>query len=318
MCQAVRQGIRLVAMLLLVTSDAAGLDPDRALSQYQQSAWQVEDGLPQNAVRALAQAGDGTLLVGTSGGLTRFDGRHFLPAPRGSGLDGPEAADALLRASDGTLWAGFDSGDLIRWRGDVSTVYRKSDGLAGGDIFCIYEDHSGVVWIGSRFGVTRIEAGKPKIVTGTSGVLPPMSAVFADTGDSGVVIATLGGLWLYRKGRLQSLPFDAARYGHLASVYCDHSGRLWIGTAESLLVYNPLTGVVDVQRGIRGPIRGILEDRQGNLWIGTGDRGLIRSMAVALKVGRRRRDCRTTISVRCSRTTRATSGSEPAATAWFA
>ena len=77
MCQSVRHAVRISAALLLAAMEVGALDPNRAVSQYQKTTWQVEDGLPQNAVRAIAQANDGNLLVGTTGDLIRFDGRVF-------------------------------------------------------------------------------------------------------------------------------------------------------------------------------------------------------------------------------------------------
>ncbi len=177
----------------------------------------------------------------------------------------PEAVNGLLRAADGTVWSGLESGDLIRLRGDKTTVFRKSDGLAGGTIRSIYQDRSGTIWIASRFGITRIHDGKSEIVHGVAGIVPPMPTAFADTG-TGVVIATPQELWLYQSGKLRSLKFDTARFGKLTSVYCDRSGHLWIGAYRYLLAYDLRTEKAEIQTGIPGPILTILEDRHGNLW----------------------------------------------------
>ena len=51
--------------------------------------WEIEDGLPQSGVRALAQTPDDYLWAGTWNGLARFDGDRFVTfAPgRPSGLE---------------------------------------------------------------------------------------------------------------------------------------------------------------------------------------------------------------------------------------
>src|SRR5215471_12295179 len=39
--------------------------------------WDMQDGLPDSTVKAIAQTLDGYLWVGTRAGLARFDGVHF-------------------------------------------------------------------------------------------------------------------------------------------------------------------------------------------------------------------------------------------------
>src|SRR6187402_480897 len=67
-------------LLLLAGSLAWAEGPVQSilqLSEYQKQDWQVEDGLPENNVRMIAQRPDGMLLLATSSGLSTFDGLHF-------------------------------------------------------------------------------------------------------------------------------------------------------------------------------------------------------------------------------------------------
>jgi hypothetical protein len=52
-----------------------------SLSEYQQQGWQVEDGLPANNVRSIAQRTDGSLVISSSSGISIFDGLHFRQQP---------------------------------------------------------------------------------------------------------------------------------------------------------------------------------------------------------------------------------------------
>ena len=66
-----------------------GLDPQKPITQYVHDVWQIDQGLPQNSVMAMAQTRDGYLWLGTQEGLARFDGVHFtvfdtLPAGAGA------------------------------------------------------------------------------------------------------------------------------------------------------------------------------------------------------------------------------------------
>jgi ligand-binding sensor domain-containing protein len=46
-------------------------------AQYRFDSWTIDDGLPQNSVRAILQTRDGYLWLATLDGLARFDGVKF-------------------------------------------------------------------------------------------------------------------------------------------------------------------------------------------------------------------------------------------------
>ncbi len=78
----------------------------------------TEDGLPGNIVKAVLQARNGYLWVGTEEGLARFDGRQFraftaenTPALKAIG----QTVWSLSEDADGTIWAGIFGG-LLRIR----------------------------------------------------------------------------------------------------------------------------------------------------------------------------------------------------------
>ena len=46
-------------------------------AQYRLKTWTVENGLPQNVIRGIAQTPDGYLWIATLDGVARFDGMRF-------------------------------------------------------------------------------------------------------------------------------------------------------------------------------------------------------------------------------------------------
>ena len=54
-----------------------GLEPHKYVTQYAHQVWTIQDGLPQNSIRAIAQTREGYLWLGTQVGLARFDGIRF-------------------------------------------------------------------------------------------------------------------------------------------------------------------------------------------------------------------------------------------------
>lgn len=53
------------------------LGPQKAISQFTHTSWSAKDGIP-GPVRAITQAPDGYLWLGTEAGLYRFDGLRFV------------------------------------------------------------------------------------------------------------------------------------------------------------------------------------------------------------------------------------------------
>src|SRR5450756_1947375 len=104
LCLALQAGFLLPAPLL-------ALDPHRAITQYMQSSWNTESGLPQNSVHAIAQTSNGFLWLATEEGLTRFDGVQFTTYNQANTPHLPSNyVQSLAAGRDGTLWIGTDSG----------------------------------------------------------------------------------------------------------------------------------------------------------------------------------------------------------------
>src|SRR5688572_3196350 len=72
---------------------------------YLARSWQSEDGLPSNVVRAVAQATDGYLWIGTPEGLVRFDGQRFTALRTEAGpMLGRLPIRALFPLANGEVW----------------------------------------------------------------------------------------------------------------------------------------------------------------------------------------------------------------------
>ncbi len=131
------------------------LDPTRALSQYGHRAWQIEQGLPQSSVNAVAQTRDGYLWLGTEEGLVRFDGGHFMVFDHASVPDiRSNSIQVLLATEDGDLWAGT-SGGLTRYCGGRFATFTTSDGLPHSYITALSADGGGLVRFSGGTGIGR-------------------------------------------------------------------------------------------------------------------------------------------------------------------
>lgn len=238
----------------------------------------TEHGLPDPKARALIEASDGTLWVGTDGGAVQLNqdeapllnnasglasdmvralaedaqGRIWIGTGRGLSLWDGQALEmvlypganfrtkirALLKARDGAMWIGAAQG-LYRLGADWTNAWMVADGLPHENVCALHEDRQGQIWIGTAGG----------------GLARFTDQGFERFGES-----------------------DGLSSSHVYAIEDDADGALWIGTDRGL---NVLRGgriaVLTTAHGLPDNlVNGIVEDTRGWLWIGH-DRGIYRA-----------------------------------------
>ncbi|MCI0602185.1 ATP-binding protein [bacterium] len=212
------------------------LDPSKFITQYGHRTWQIDDGLPQNTVRAIVQTRDGYLWLGTQEGLVRFDGIHFTVFDRKNTKEiRHNAVRALCESKDGSLWIGTAGGGVLRYQNGKFQSYLTRDGLLNDIVYSLFEDREGNVWIG-----------------------------------------TARGLNLWRNSKLDTdVITKSLSQDPIGSIYQDRQGHRWFGTWKGELKCWK-SGNMHIYRVSHPDIavRTIVEDRQGNLWVGTDGDGI--------------------------------------------
>lgn len=66
-------------------------------------------------------------------------------------------ASAFAEDREGSVWIGFYTGELCRFRAGSFRCYGSGGGLAGGGIRAVHADRTGRLWIASLRGITRVE-----------------------------------------------------------------------------------------------------------------------------------------------------------------
>jgi ligand-binding sensor domain-containing protein/signal transduction histidine kinase len=259
---------------------SAGAKPlELQLSEYQKQNWQVEDGLPENNVRMIAQRADGRLLLATSSGLSTFDGLHFQALPISGSSDG-EAVNAFLEDKDGTLWIGTDGRGVLRSRpsGDAVNISEQA-GRMNERIRNFYRDASGALWIATQNGIERYRDGRLEVLGQAGMISGDITTPFADDGRGGIFFITSNGLFHWSGDRWKPyVPRDRA-LGKPVAVYRDLQERLWVGTMSGVLQLIPRKsgGYDEVTRAhITSRVTVLTGDSQGNLWVGTRQGGVRR------------------------------------------
>jgi ligand-binding sensor domain-containing protein/two-component sensor histidine kinase len=262
----------LLVWLLLSTSLALCLDPQRDLRQYGRRSWQTDSGLPQNTVHAVIQTRDGYIWVATEGGLVRFDGVQFVVYDKQAPAHLPSAAiNSLFEDRGGNLWIGTDDG-LVRRRGSQFVTLSTANGLPSNTVWSTFESRGGELWVVTPNGLARYRNGGFDAVPVGQSITNPKSVVEAE--DGSLWIGTNSGLERCKDGKVEGAPL--LPNVEIQAVAATTDGRIWAGTRTGLYSFSsgqfrsgqaartvPLPGLPSNE------ITSLATSKDGSLWIGT-------------------------------------------------
>lgn len=226
-----------------------------------------------------------------------FDGRRFqvvpINLPRQVASMGWGSHQLTMQDRDGEWWVPTADGlcryprarsarDLVHLQ--ASAVYTTKDGLSGNEIFRLFEDSRGDIWIGTITGGQRT-LNRWVRATGRFQQWPeilPKSAptAFCEDRDGAVWIGYYAdGVVRYRGGRFELFGEPAGvPPGFIFTIYRDRQGRIWIGSTRGGVarVDDPAAAVPHFRRystheGLSSDwIASITEDNFGRIYFGTG------------------------------------------------
>ncbi len=270
--------IRVLAAAVLASAPAKALDPHKLVSQYVQSVWTSQSGLPQNVVFSITQTADGYLWLATEEGAARFDGVRFEVFDKTNSPNlGENVVNRLAASPDGSLWLGTRSG-LSHYRNGVFQTYTMADGLTANEISALLVSADGSLWIGTHRGLNHLSNGHFQSYTTRDGLPDLRVTVLAQDRRGTLWVGTPGGLARFDKGRFDAHTAAAELPDQSVTALAPaRDGGLWVGTSQGVLArwHNEHISVWPPQDGLpKGEIRFLLEDRDGNLWIAYRHDGL--------------------------------------------
>ena len=266
----VARGILLLVLTFgMGTAAMLGLNPERAIDQYNHDIWTSQHGLPGQAVYQILQTPDGYLWMRTSSGLARFDGVRFVSMDEQ--LSG-EPVRAICRSADGNLLVRTTSHTILYKNGEF-TDYLPPAPLPDGGIRSLFSVREHEVFIGSDdFLYLAKNDGIHLLKSGTAFI-----SSFLEDIRGKVWIGGTKELFTYRDGTLASAR-QLSPYGGVSALAEDSQNNFWVGTATVLfratgngVVFQPVA-----VNETRGGVNAILEDRRKNLWVATENGGLVR------------------------------------------
>jgi signal transduction histidine kinase/ligand-binding sensor domain-containing protein/CheY-like chemotaxis protein len=274
--------VRLLAaacVLFALARPAQALDPHLAVSQYVFDNWQIQQGLPQNSVEALARTPDGYLWLASHEGLVRFDGVRFTVFDRSNT---PQLRSRVITRlhvdTGGRLWIGTRVGVLTFAAGRFEA--HDEPGLRDGYIRAIASGPDGHVWIGTEHALFEI-AGTSVRAYGREQGFDDTAIRALQIGSNGTVWAAtnVGGLYRRVADRFEKVAVAGdSPTGGTRAMFEDEDGALWLGTEDGRLLsgrdghFEPYPGA----QNLGAAVSAILRDRDNNLWVATTGAGAMR------------------------------------------
>src|SRR4029453_9901432 len=235
--------------------------------------WQPPPGqsLPPIWVRSLYVGRDGTLWIGTLGGLAswkegtlrRYPGVTF-------------RVDTLLEDRRGTVWAGGSDATPFGRRlcaiQPGSLQCHGEDSSLGRGVSSLYEDPAGALWVAADTGLWRWTPGPPKFYPLTESVAGLQSLTRGDDGTP--LISTRSGISQLVNEKIASFPLPPGALPlRSPKLFRDRDGGLWLGSDSGLLhVHRGRTDAFTRFDGLSADsVSRFFEDREGNIWVATLD-----------------------------------------------
>ncbi len=265
---------RHILLFLVLCSPLVGrLDPNKGLSQFSHSNWDLTDGLTSNWVNGITQQkGAPYIWIATPTGLAKFDGVSFEIL---DSLSDPKLQGGiwdLAVGAEGELWIGSKFSGLLRMTQEGFSTVWGEDQQGPEEIRVLEIDSNNRVWMGSPEGLFYLENGKVYEVKPQGLDHAWIESLHEDANGKIWVGTQELGLFCYNKSlvKVQLKGFDDKQTIHC--IQSDLQKNLWIGTKEGLFRSDgkEVTDHFTISDGLpSNAVRALYLDRSGCLWIGT-------------------------------------------------
>ena len=187
---------------------------------------------------------------------------------------------SMLIAHDGTIWtAGANIGVIAYPVHGPRHAYTTAQGLDSNNVFSLFEDAHGDIWVGTLSGLNRIHNGI-------------VGRIFSCANAMSITSSLDGSLWVSSNSGLIYVPpaltpirtftqRDGLPTSFIQGLADDAEGHLWLGTEQGIVrvdksdllapVHRPQSApvVFGVQDGLRNPqvrINSVFRSRSGDIW----------------------------------------------------
>lgn len=252
-----------------------------------------ESGLPNNQIQCIFQDRKGWIWLGTSQGLSRFDGyrfENFINSPGDTSSLSGKLVRTIFEDHKGNILVGTENGGLSvfdREKERFIHPYRHNAEFRSRDVSvnAIAENRNGNIYLGTDRNLLIID---------TTGVLKTVkvqndqiAGKFSESFIRALQFDNKGNLWVgtnrglflfYPESNLIEeikIPFYNEQSREVVELFMDTDGLIWVGTySNGLFITDPATGsinqlMLDPKHERSETIRAISRGPLGDYWIGT-------------------------------------------------
>lgn len=238
-------------------------------------------------IRSMIQDREGSIWLGTSGGVIQFSGEVFSSLNVQNGLSDDNVL-SLFKDIKGYYWFGTEDG-LNKCSIDNSIIeitnYLNNQDFPANDISAINQDPSGKMWIGTRNnGILLLDTVNYTMIPfleGNNLSRYSINAIVRDNQDNMWIATPLGAYKYNTLSKELSLltTLDGLIHNNIYSIFIDSKDNIWFalhGESISVIRNNKIENIKlpDELLGINANC--ITEDYDGNIWIGTDGQGIFK------------------------------------------
>jgi len=201
-------------------------------------------GLTGDEVHSIYQDREGNLWITTDKGVDLFRDVPIVSFSSTEGLNGGDPS-AVLALKDNSLWVGL-RGALALIRPDSVSLATMADGRPIQDVYALFEDHLGLVWLGINRTIMVRQLGRFFEIKGQDGSrLDQIAKIFSFTEDIDGNIWAIGyddpkhiiHLLRIRDRRVQEDIQIGSLVPRAHFLGADPAGGIWIGTADAKVAH---------------------------------------------------------------------------------
>lgn len=231
--------------------------------------YSVREGLLSNAVGALCQNSIGYLWIGTSDGVSVYDGLTFQNYTFANGLPSSQVNCIMEdKQQSGVMWIGTNGGGISRFEQGTFTNYRVGTTAWSDRINGIAEDDFGTLYCATDDGLYKMKDDSSTFLSRefSKGVYEKIVC----KGDTLLFVSEGVFLVAYnvRSGNYHALSISKRATEEISSFAFDSMNQLWISCADGTIVrYGNNLSRHFIEHGALF----MIDDGEGGMWLGTVD-----------------------------------------------
>jgi len=186
---------------------------------------------------------NGTVWLATWGGIAKVEDQQIIPFKQAGKFT--DKTYCIYKDSEGIIWFGYEDG-VLRYNGTSVQHMNGQNGFVGGRVRCIDEDEDWNLWFGTNEGLYRYNRRYLSHFSEKEGLRS--SAVYS------LVFDKFNSMWLGMAKGISHITvkgdvLNRNRYYGIEdgfpggcsnnAMIIDNKGKIWIGTANGLVVYQP-------------------------------------------------------------------------------